>query len=1081
MSGCGSVASGSHRSLGVAATLVTWWDYNQQLPRWHKRESRERGTRPAARARSGFGPLLRPSASAEPRVPRQSSIPDLNPLFSPASTPPLLAACSDALRSGLDQDVAMRAQAAPLFREDDEDSKVETVSRVEEGDDGSSHAQKIVRELYFRFEKQQQRWKDYRSLFFFLFFVGWFLAVLYLQRQSAVAYQVHSTLDSVLVPEESSAQSADQEISALSTDQVYAWLSNTLESVWVDPVCGDGICNQPWEFASYSSFGCRADCGKLQEVQSLTKIQLDLYWDYNHRVGSLPASTLMQQASWNLCPLKTAYSGNCYFSDNTGTSTDKTFSQLSGTYTQAFLDVPDGDWNLVLKRDIFNKVQGAVRDTVKLAAVSYYYKIYIAARSAMAQQTLEISLLNQAERLGNMPLFKYINETLQAADPDDTATSFKLQQLIIATCACDMQLINATCACDTVNSKISDSNATFGASVYGALNNSADYFLPPSLVSLPNPTAYKAIYCANLVPGGGEHTTDPIRQTVVVNRTGAGTIFVGSVPIADEGNYTTINITQLSTNATFTCQNLLDDMLWWRNNHTLTVQKLMIDQRLGDGRTTGRISAMNTVYNALRNYIISTQPELFTPTFVSPLGTLPTQDPVGARIDYLQTLYTTGLTYSTQPAPAYLNITRKTVYDLAVTLPALAERAVARINETLFQQLEMNTSLPVPPPGTGYPTFSVQDVLDLFVAANASQAVLPLSTSSLLGAIATTYNLVSWGGNTTAYMLCDLVDRAPEYIGQCVNMNVTCATTTDDARPYNCSTLDGTLVAGTLASSTYRSQCEMPCDRLVDCNAICTCFGTCGVNQVCMCETCQDISYDATADSSFLDIRSVAQSAGSTSTSIASMSTGRRSLLQTADLSSQLTNVLTETTDLSSQLTNVPTKTTDLSSQLTNVLSEVGSVKSQQDGIASQMSTLQTTVDRANQLAIARANDNTLINLISAGRQDIQTGQAAIESKLDVIIGKQNQSLALAQSASNALAAIQGLAQMQLAAQQALAQAVQNQLTAIKTATYQNIITLTQALALWKVARRNEALTIKAAKLANKPCNSLPSQPATTA
>ncbi len=32
-----------------------------------------------------------------------------------------------------------------------------------------------------------------------------------------------------------------------------------------------------------------------------------------------------------------------------------------------------------------------------------------------------------------------------------------------------------------------------------------------------------------------------------------------------------------------------------------------------------------------------------------------------------------------------------------------------------------------------------------------------------------------------------------------------------------------------------------------------------------------------------------------------------------------------------------------------------------------------------------------------------------------------------------------------------------------------------QALSLWKRARRDRALTIKAAKLANSPCNSLPS------
>jgi hypothetical protein len=63
-----------------------------------------------------------------------------------------------------------------------------------------------------------------------------------------------------------------------------------MQAVWVDPVCGDGICEAPWEFASYSTFGCRADCGRLQDIQNLTKLQIDMYWDFSHPVGSIPAS-----------------------------------------------------------------------------------------------------------------------------------------------------------------------------------------------------------------------------------------------------------------------------------------------------------------------------------------------------------------------------------------------------------------------------------------------------------------------------------------------------------------------------------------------------------------------------------------------------------------------------------------------------------------------------------------------------------------------------------------------------------------------------------------------------------------------
>lgn len=84
----------------------------------------------------------------------------------------------------------------------------------------AGQAQRIVRELYFRYEKQLQRWRDYRTLFGFLFFVGWYLATLYLERSANMAYMVHSTLDDVLVPSNKVMQSSSQ---------VHEWLADTLE------------------------------------------------------------------------------------------------------------------------------------------------------------------------------------------------------------------------------------------------------------------------------------------------------------------------------------------------------------------------------------------------------------------------------------------------------------------------------------------------------------------------------------------------------------------------------------------------------------------------------------------------------------------------------------------------------------------------------------------------------------------------------------------------------------------------------------------------------------------------------------
>jgi hypothetical protein len=81
---------------------------------------------------------------------------------------------------------------------------------------------------------------------------------------------------------------------------------------------------------------------------------------------------------------------------------------------------------------------------------------------------------------------------------------------------------------------------------------------------------------------------------------------------------------------------------------------------------------------------------------------------------------------------------------------------------------------------------------------------------------------------------------------------------------------------------------------------------------------------------------------------------------------------------------------------------------------------------------------------------------------------------AVADQAAKVLQSISDLSQRQLEAQQALEKAVQSQLYAIKVAAQQNIISLPQALELWKRARRDRAVATKAATLANIPCNSHP-------
>ncbi len=160
---------------------------------------------------------------------------------------------------------------------------------------------------------------------------------------------------------------------------------------------------------------------------------------------------------------------------------------------------------------------------------------------------------------------------------------------------------------------------------------------------------------------------------------------------------------------------------------------------------------------------------------------------------------------------------------------------------------------------------------------------------------------------------------------------------------------------------------------------------------------------------------------------------------------------------------------------------------------------------------------------MASARADVASGQAALVSRLDALLQKQQAALEAAASAAKALAAIQDLQGQQAKALQSLEKAVQSQLYAIKVAgwaggrephpagrlcaqravspaaplaawltgaaalcttpphptpaqvaTSQNVITLGQALMLWKRARRDRALAAKVSLLANVPCTMAP-------
>ena len=92
-----------------------------------------------------------------------------------------------------------------------------------------------------------------------------------------------------------------------SHQQILDWInSSILERVFVDAICGDGICGET-EFPGFGRFGCAADCGSFQNVTAVT-VDLTSFmkskpiinlnkWDISHVIPSMKADPRYR---WNI-------------------------------------------------------------------------------------------------------------------------------------------------------------------------------------------------------------------------------------------------------------------------------------------------------------------------------------------------------------------------------------------------------------------------------------------------------------------------------------------------------------------------------------------------------------------------------------------------------------------------------------------------------------------------------------------------------------------------------------------------------------------------------------------------------------
>ncbi len=223
-----------------------------------------------------------------------------------------------------------------------------------------------------RASQQKERKKNYVSLFSFIIFVCFYLTILFLQRKAGEAYRLTSTLNSVLIP---------QKKELTSSQEIIDWASGVVSTLWTDAICGDGVCSDPFEFPEYGRFGCKADCLRWIELMNVTEVQLDLYYNFTHPRGSVNPVDLQADATWNLCPkeqdeitgiAKIRHGKDCYY------ETEQTFPSQTGQVQVLLDDVPDGRWAVQIKKDMFLKVGGAIRDRQNVTHEEKRHRVLLA-------------------------------------------------------------------------------------------------------------------------------------------------------------------------------------------------------------------------------------------------------------------------------------------------------------------------------------------------------------------------------------------------------------------------------------------------------------------------------------------------------------------------------------------------------------------------------------------------------------------------------------------------------------------------------------------------------------------------------
>jgi hypothetical protein len=74
--------------------------------------------------------------------------------------------------------------------------------------------------------------------------------------------------------------------------------------MWTDPVCGDGVCERPFEFPAYGPFGCFFDCGREEATVLIVVtiiVRSHIFLSLTAYLTNLRALTLLLRFEVDVC------------------------------------------------------------------------------------------------------------------------------------------------------------------------------------------------------------------------------------------------------------------------------------------------------------------------------------------------------------------------------------------------------------------------------------------------------------------------------------------------------------------------------------------------------------------------------------------------------------------------------------------------------------------------------------------------------------------------------------------------------------------------------------------------------------